>query len=156
MTSPNMRTPLRVLILEDQPLDVELLCARLQAEGFEPEPTCVSEGREFEAALTGKEFDVILSDYSLPQFDGLTALRIAREKSPDVPCILVSGTLGEEQAVECLKAGATDYVLKHRLARLGAAVRRALQDAEVRRREKQDAATIRELSRRLLRLQDGE
>jgi len=133
-----------------------LLCARLQAEGFEPEPTCVSEGREFEAALTGKEFDVILSDYSLPQFDGLTALRIAREKSPDVPCILVSGTLGEEQAVDCLKAGATDYVLKHRLARLGTAVRRALQDAEVRRREKQAAATIRELSRRLLRLQDGE
>jgi len=151
-----MKTPLRVLILEDQPLDVELLCARLKAEGFEPEATCVSEGREFETALREKAFDVILSDYSLPQFDGLTALRIAREKIPDVPCILVSGTLGEEQAVECLKAGATDYVLKQRLARLGTAVRRALQDAAVRRREREAAATIRELSRRLLRLQDGE
>jgi len=151
-----MKAPIRVLILEDQPLDVELLCARLEAEGFKPETTCVSERREFEAALTSKEFDVILSDYSLPQFDGRTALRIAREKKPDVPCILVSGTLGEEQAVECLKAGATDYVLKQRLARLGTAVRRALEDAAVRRREKEAAATIRELSRRLLRLQDGE
>jgi len=151
-----MKTPLRVLILEDQPLDVELLCARLRAEGFEPEPTNVSDGRGFEAALTQQEFDVILSDYSLPQFDGVTAVRIARERKPDVPCILVSGMLGEEQAVECLKAGATDYVLKQRLARLGPAVRRALQDSEVRRREKEAAATIRELSRRLLRLQDGE
>ena len=156
LTNPNMKTPLRALVLEDQPLDVELLCARLKAEGFEPQPTCVCDSRGFEDALTSKEFDVIFSDYSLPQFDGLTAVRLAREKSPDVPCILVSGTLGEEQAVECLKAGATDYVLKQRLARLGSAVRRALEDAEVRRREKQAAATIRELSRRLLRLQDGE
>lgn len=151
-----MKPILRVLILEDQPLDVELLCARLKAEGFDLQARIVAEGKEFEDALAESDFDLILSDYALPQFDGLTALRVAHERKPDTPFILVSGTLGEEQAVECLKAGATDYVLKQRLARLGPAIHRALDEAENRRKEKQAAATVRELSRRLLRLQDGE
>ena len=87
----------------------------------------------FEAALIREPFDLIISDYNLPGYDGMTALKQAQATQPDVPVILISGTVVEEQAVECLHIGATDYLLKDRLDRLVPAVRRALQEAETRR-----------------------
>src|ERR1700675_24690 len=84
----------------------------------------------FEAALAREPFDLIISDYNLPGYDGVTALKQAQATQPDVPVILISGTVVEEQAVRCLQIGATDYLLKQRLDRLGPAVRRALPGAE--------------------------
>jgi DNA-binding NtrC family response regulator len=84
------------------------------------------------AALEYGGFDLILSDFTLPAFDGLSALKIARAERPDLPVILVSGTLGEERAVDALKNGATDYILKERLTRLAPAVRRAMLEVETR------------------------
>lgn len=123
-------TPLRILHLEDNPTDAELVRQMLLAEGIACTITCVKTGPDFEAALERGQFDLILSDFSLPQFDGLSALTLARSKCPHKPLIFLSGTMGEEVAVESLKQGATDYVLKDRLARLPAAVRRAMSDAK--------------------------
>ncbi len=125
---------LRILHVEDDPNDVELIRAALEANGVDCVVEVVCDRAAFATALERGRFDLILSDYSLPTFDGFTALRIARERSPDVPFIIVSGTLGEETAIDSLQAGATDYVLKHRLGRLAPAARRALDEAEERRK----------------------
>ncbi len=125
-----MKSPLRILHLEDDPNDAELAQSMLAKEGIDCALVHVEARDEFVTALEQNEFDLILADYSLPSFDGLTALAIAKEKCPEVPFVLVSGQLGEELAIESLKAGATDYVLKQRMSRLVPAVRRALQEAE--------------------------
>jgi signal transduction histidine kinase len=117
---------LRILHLEDDPADRELVAATLASDGLRCDITPAESRAEFEAALRDRTHDVILADESLPSFDGRTALALAAERCPDVPFIFVSGTLGEETAVERLKAGARDYVLKHRLSRLPSSVRRAL------------------------------
>lgn len=101
----------------------------LAADGLDVSLECVDSREDFEVALGKAKFQLILSDYNLPSFDGLAALAMAQERRPDVPFILVSGALGEEIAVESLRAGASDYVLKHRLRRLGPVVRRALNEA---------------------------
>jgi len=131
-----MNFPLRVLHLEDDARDTELVQATLEGEGIQSELTRVEREQDFLAALKRESLDLILADYTLPSFDGLSALRIAQQRSPDVPFIFVSGTLGEDVAIEALKTGATDYVLKTRLARLGPAVTRALGEA----REKAERA----------------
>src|SRR6266850_1538665 len=131
-----MNSPLRVLHLEDDVRDTELVQATLEAEGIQSELTRVEREQDFLAALKRGNVDLILADYTLPSFDGLSALRIAQERAPEVPLIFVSGTLGEDVAIEALKTGATDYVLKTRLARLGPAVSRALHEAQ----EKADRA----------------
>ena len=131
-----MNSPLRVLHLEDDVRDTELVQATLEAEGIQSELTRVEREQDFLAALKRGNVDLILADYTLPSFDGLSALRIAQQRAPEVPLIFVSGTLGEDVAIEALKTGATDYVLKTRLARLGPAVSRALREA----REKADRA----------------
>jgi len=123
-----MNPPLRVLHLEDDVRDTELVQATLEGEGIQSELTRVESQQDFLAALKRESLDLILADYTLPSFDGLSALRIAQQHSPDVPFIFVSGTLGEDVAIEALKTGATDYVLKTRLARLGPAVNRALRE----------------------------
>ncbi len=123
---------LRILDLEDDPLDTELLQANLMAGGISCEMVRVQTRADFEAALVNGDFDLVLSDYSLPSFDGLSALKLAKEIRPEVPFILVSGAIGEERAIEALKSGATDYVLKQRLERLVPAVRRAVREAEER------------------------
>lgn len=123
-----MNAPLRILHLEDDPNDVTLIQAALTRDQIECEWVQVEEKAEFINALKSEAIDLVLADYSLPSFDGLTALALAKTHSPQVPFILVSGQLGEELAIESLKAGATDYVLKHRLSRLGSAVRRAIQE----------------------------
>jgi PAS domain S-box-containing protein len=124
------KLPLRVLLLEDNPHDAELIEAFLQADGFACEITRVLTKAEFTTALSHGHLDVILADYQLPSFDGLTAFRIATAARPNVPFIFVSGTLGEELAIEALKTGATDYVLKSGLTRLVPSVHRALGEAE--------------------------
>ena len=125
-----MDSVLRVLHLEDDVTDTELVRATLEAEGLQNQLTRVQTENDFIAALKHGTFDVVLADYTLPSFDGLSALRIARQETPDLPFIFVSGTLGEDVATEALKNGATDYVLKTRLARLTQSVKRALREAE--------------------------
>ena len=106
-----MKSPIRVLHLEDSLRDAELIQAELEAEGLACDTRLVCGQEGFESALSGDSFDVILCDHNLPGYDGRSALELAREKAALVPVILLSGTLGEEEAVECLKLGATDYVL---------------------------------------------
>jgi PAS domain S-box-containing protein len=131
-----MNSPLRVLHLEDDVRDRELVQAALEAEGIPVELTRVETEQDFVATLHRGGSDVILADYTLPSFDGLSALRIAQQQVPNVPFLFVSGTLGEDVAIEALKTGATDYVLKTRLSRLGPAVTRALREARDRTERK--------------------
>src|ERR671921_327795 len=139
---------LRVLNLEDSSLDAELVHATLNDGGVECEILRVQTHADFVAALESGGFDLILADYSLPSFDGLSALEVAQEMSPDVPFVLVSGALGEERAIEALKSGATDYVLKQRLERLVPAVQRALREAEERTERKRAEEALRESEER--------
>ena len=123
-----MNPTLRILHLEDDLLDARLLEEILKAEGISASITLTRTAAEFHAALE-QPYDLILSDYTIPGFNGLAALEAARQKPAPLPFIFLSGTLGEEAAIEALKQGATDYVLKDRPGRLGAAIRRALKEA---------------------------
>jgi PAS domain S-box-containing protein len=125
-----MVNAIKILILEDVPLDVELMEAELKREGIKFISHRVETEEEYRRELTEFQPDVILADHSLPQFDGISAMYIAQDISPQTPFIFVSGQMGEEFAVEMLKKGATDYVLKHNLSKLGHAVKRALNEAE--------------------------
>jgi two-component system cell cycle sensor histidine kinase/response regulator CckA len=127
-----LKSPLHILHLEDDPSDVALVQSSLEAEGITCVTTCVQNRDDFVAALEQGGIDLILSDFSLPAFDGFSATEIVRAKWPAIPLILVSGTLGEELAIDALKSGATDYVLKQRLTRLVPAVRRAMHEVEER------------------------
>nr|WP_242056907.1 PAS domain S-box protein [Planktothrix sp. FACHB-1355] len=120
---------MRILLLEDSLLDAELIYTNLKDAGIDCDLVRVETRGDFVAALEKNTFDLILADYALPAFDGISALEIARTTYPQVPFIFVSATLGEELAIETLKNGATDYVLKQRLGRLGPSVRRALNEA---------------------------
>src|SRR5260221_1198942 len=128
----NVKTPLRILLLEDDAHDAELIQELLETDHFACEVTRVQTRAEFLAALKNGGIDLILADYQLPSFDGLSALKLAQSERPDLPFIFVSGTLGEEVAIEALKIGATDYILKTRLARLVPSVQRALREARER------------------------
>ena len=124
--------PLRILHLEDDPNDAALVRSTLEAGGIACEMTLVQNRPDFAAALERGETDLIISDFMLPAFDGLSALDMTRAKFSGLPFIVVSGTLGEDRAVESLKRGATDYVLKEHLSRLVPAVNRAMKEAEER------------------------
>lgn len=150
----HMPTPLRVLILEDQPADTELVLHELRQAGFDPEWQRVETEEEYLAALH-PALDVILSDYSLPQFDGLSALRLLRARGLDVPFILISGTIGEEVAVSTMKEGADDYLLKDRLTRLGPAVKSALEQKQLREERKRDQEEISYQARLLRHINDA-
>jgi diguanylate cyclase (GGDEF)-like protein len=126
-----MTTPLHLLILEDREEDAELMLQELRRAAFNPKWHRVDTEADFLAHLNQK-WDVILADYSLPQFDAQQALGHLKKRGLDVPFIIVSGCIGEERAVECMKYGATDYLLKDRLARLGQAVRKALEEKLIR------------------------
>src|SRR6267142_377310 len=137
-----MKPPLRILHLEDNPTDAELIQAMLETEGIICDVTRVDTQADFFASLEHGGFDLILTDYTLPSFDGLSALKIVLEKCPDVPFIFVSGTLGEEVAIEALKIGATDYILKQRLSRIVPSVHRALREAKERAERKRAEAFL--------------
>ena len=127
-----MKRPLRILHLEDDENDAALVQASLEAAAVISTTHQVHTREAFDAALNGGEVDLILSDYSMPGFDGLSALKMAHSRCPEVPVIFVSGTLGEEKAVDSLKNGATDYILKGSLARLAPAVKRAMEEVNAR------------------------
>ncbi|OGA71714.1 MAG: hypothetical protein A3G81_30065 [Betaproteobacteria bacterium RIFCSPLOWO2_12_FULL_65_14] len=140
---------IRVLHLEDDPRDAALVRKRLEAERFSCE-ILVAEGRkDFESALKREAFDLVLLDYQVPGYDGMTALRRARQYQPHVPIVVVSGVLTEEEAVQCVKAGATDYLLKNRLRRLPLALERALQEAAAHRQRAQAEKALQDSQRRL-------
>src|SRR3954470_7542987 len=119
--------PLRILILEDVPMDAELVEYELERARVPFVSRRVDTRSNFHQELDGFQPHVILSDYTLPQFDGMTALSLARERAPTIPFLIVTGSVNEETAVGCMKAGATDYLLKSNLARIGPAIDAALE-----------------------------
>ena len=129
-----MSTPLKLLLLEDNPSDAELMLAELRRAGFDPEWKRVDTEADFKAALD-PALDLILADYGLPQFTGFQALEWLKRSGLEIPFILVSGTIGEEMAVEAIKQGAADYLLKDRLHGLGSAVANSLEQAAPAHRE---------------------
>ncbi len=143
---------LRILHLEDDARDAELVSAALSAGGLSFTIRRVDTRQAYEEALRREEFDVVISDFSLPAFDGAAALQLARELRPGVPFLLVSGVIGEDAAIESLVGGANDYVLKHRLARLAPAVRRALAEADDRRARSRAEEAVRASEARYRRL----
>jgi PAS domain S-box-containing protein len=123
-----MRPAVRILHLEDDPLDVRLIREHLSRSGLDVSIQAAGTREAFEAALAQSGFDVVLADYHVPRFNGLEALELVRRTAPKIPFIVVTGALGDERAVELLRSGATDFVLKDRLARLAPAIQRALAD----------------------------
>ena len=146
-----MTRPIRILHLEDRPRDAEIIRHQLETSDVECEIVLTDDRSGFEDALAGREFDLIISDYNLPDYDGIAALKHAQRAQPDVPVILVSGTVGEEEAVKCLQYGATDYLLKGRLDRLVPAVHRALREAEMLRARRQSERDLVEREQKLQR-----
>jgi PAS domain S-box-containing protein len=128
-----MSEPLRVLIVEDSENDELLVLRALRGQGFEPAHTRVQDPDALARALAQGPWDVVLSDFAMPQFTGADALRIMQERGLDLPFIVISGTVGEEVAVQTMRAGAHDYLMKDQLGRLGAAVRREIAAARARR-----------------------
>ena len=139
---------LNLLILEDNPIDAKLMVTKLKKEGFVFEWERVETKKSFIKALAEKP-DIILSDYKLPSFDGMAAIKLQQQTAPDIPLIIISGTIGEEIAVECMKAGATDYVLKEKLSRMGPVMKRAIKEAEELRKRKQAEEELKKRLREL-------
>jgi PAS domain S-box-containing protein len=135
-------SPVQILLLEDSAIDAELLELHLARSGLPFVLHCVSTRADYMLAIGRGGFDIILADYSLPDFDGITALQVARARVPDVPFLFVSGVVGEEFATDALKQGATDYILKRNLLRLPAALERALAEAHERRERRRVEAAL--------------
>src|SRR5512132_1489156 len=144
-----MDQPPRILHLEDKALDAELIQQRLKADHPAWDVAWVRRRDDYEHALASREFDLVLCDYDLPDYDGMQALAYARATGPHVPVIMITGTLSEEEAVECMKAGATDYVLKNSLERLVPAVSRALREATEQHERREVEAALRVSEERL-------
>lgn len=138
-----MKKPLRLLIIEDNDDDAELEICKLREQGYAPEYQRVDSPQELEAALRATRWDAIIADYNMPLFTGIDALRIVQTAGLDIPFLLVSGTIGEEQAVEAMKAGAHDYIMKDNLARLAPAIERELMEVQVRREHRQTLEALR-------------
>lgn len=145
----------RVLLIEDDPRDAELACIKLQRAGIPIDAQLATSAAEVERALDEETFELILSDFQLPGFSGEEALRIVRRRDTHTPFIFMSGMLGEENAVEMLKQGATDYVLKQRLERLPLVVARALTEAGERRQRERAENRLRESERHFSQLIDA-
>ena len=142
-----MSARLRILHLEDDAKDAELVQGLLEAGGIACQVKRVEARDDFAAALQEPALDLVLADFSLPGFDGVSALHLALEKRPEVPFIFVSGTLGEEQAIDALKLGASDYVVKDRLSRIVSSVQRALREAADRAERRRLEARLRQAQR---------
>ena len=132
-----MKLKIRILMIEDSEADKELILLELRRGGYEPDYECVETSAAMRKALTERQWDIILSDYAMPHFDGLSALRILQTDGIDIPFIIISGTIGEDVAVTVMKAGAHDYIMKDNLRRLIPAIERELKEAEIRRRQKE-------------------
>lgn len=144
-----MKQPIRILHVEDSPYDAELIQNLLDTAGISCSVVRVDNESAFVAELEKKHYDLIFSDYSLPSFDGMVALSHAQEKAPDIPFIFISAAIGEERAIDSLKRGATDYVLKQRLSRLVHVVRRALQEKEERTQRRLTELALKESEEKL-------
>ena len=139
-----MKTPLRLLHLEDDPVDAELITTTLMEGNIPCQTQLVDTRQAFVTALKEGRMDLILADYSIPGFDGMTALTLARQHCPDVPFLFVSATIGEELAIDAMHQGATDYVLKQRLGRLVPSVQRALRELDDRAERKRAEEALRQ------------
>jgi two-component system sensor histidine kinase UhpB len=142
-----MSIPLRVLFVEDMEEDVILMVRELKRGGFEPTWKRVDTEPDMEAAMRDK-WDIVISDYSMPMFSAVDALEMVKRQNDQIPFIIVSGAIGEQTAVEVMKAGAQDYFLKSSIARLPIAVERELRDALVRRKQRASSAALREMQAR--------
>ena len=138
-----MAQRLRVLLVEDNPHDAELLLRELRRAGFDPVWERVDSEQAYVDSLS-PDIEIILSDYSMPQFDGLRALKLMQEHDLEIPFIVVSGAIGEEVAVEAMRSGANDYLMKGNLAKLGPTIERELNEAENRRARRRAEAALRE------------
>lgn len=161
--APAAAKPLRVIIVEDTPDDIFLLLLALRRAGYAPDHVHVQTAQELDEALRAGAWDVVLADYTLPDFSGLLALAQVGAHDPDMPFIIVSGNIGEDVAVATMKAGAHDYLIKGNLTRLGAAVERELREAGMRRARRRDELALRHarlrlqaLSNRMLEMQEAE
>ena len=136
-----MSTVLHLLIVEDNDDDAQLVLVKLRRAGYEPDYVRVDNEEALRNALRERDWQVVVSDYAMPGFSGLKALQILREHDKEIPFILVSGTVGEEIAVEAMRTGANDYIMKDNLARLVPAIERELRDSRERsdRRRTEDA-----------------
>ena len=141
-----------ILLLEDSPIDADLTSAFLSRGEIDYSLERVDDREQFLSALQQRRFDLILADYALPTFDGLSALELARRHAPETPFIFVSGTLGEDIAIRSLQQGATDYVLKQKLERLAPAVTRALREAGERAERRRSQKELRESEQRFRQL----
>jgi len=144
-----MGQPLQILLIEDSEDDAELVLRSIRLGGYEHVAERISSAEELRAALEHKSWDLVISDYVMPGFGGLEALELFKQRGMDVPFIIVSGHIGEEVAVASLKAGANDYVMKDRLARLAPAIQRALQETRIARAHKLANEALRENEARL-------
>ena len=163
-------SPLRVLIVDDSAPDAGLLLHQLRRDGFTPTWQRVDNAPDLRGALTDREWDVVLCDFSMPGFSGPEALQLVRGSGKDIPFILVTGTIGEEAAVGMMKAGAQDFLLKDHASRLGPAIRRELREAQGRRQQRADAQAridsqrkleaanrhLRQLSGKIMQVQERE
>lgn len=132
-----MAKPLKALILEDRPCDADLLLHALKRDGYEVTYERVQDALAYQAALDREPWDIILADYSMPQFSAPQALELLLQRGVDIPFLVITGSISEEVAVACIKKGAADYLLKDRLARLGAAVGQALESRLQRAQQRQ-------------------
>lgn len=149
-----MLKPLQVLLVEDSEDDAALLIRTLRKGGFEPDWLRVENAREMIDALSGRPWEVILCDFKLPEFSGLDAIALLRQTRLDIPILLVSGSIGEEMAVECMRRGAHDYILKDNLSRLCPAIERELAEAQMRKNRHETEKALRENESRLREAQE--
>ena len=150
-----MKSKLRVLIVEDSPTDCKLVLQELKRGGNDVEWERVETAHDMREALINRTWDVIISDWSMPKFSATEALRVLRETGLDVPFIMVSGTVGEDVAVEAMRAGAHDYVLKDRLTRLQPALEREVREARVRESRRRAEASLQKSETRFARLSES-
>jgi PAS domain S-box-containing protein len=143
-----MKRPIKVLIVEDSEEDAALLIGTLQRGGYDPTYEIIDTPEAMADALNRQKWDLVISDYSMPLFSGLDALKLLQDQDPDLSFILMTGQVGEDVAVEAMKAGAYDYILKSNPARLIPAVERELRDTRARRKNRQNEQALRESQER--------
>ncbi|MCG8569807.1 MAG: response regulator, partial [Spirochaetes bacterium] len=135
---------LKVLILEDNPDDLNLVLYQLKKADYHPEFHCVESAEDMVTALQKEQWDIILADYNMPQFTALDALEILQDKQLDIPFIIISGNIGEELAVNAMKQGASDYLMKDNLTRLVPAIERELTEASIRYERRSSLIALKE------------
>src|ERR1700722_11490104 len=147
--SRTMPDALKLLLVEDSDDDAALLLRSLRDGGFETDYRQVQTAGTMRDALSERDWDLVISDYSMPMFDGISAYAALRKSGKDIPIIFVSGTMGEDKAVEAMRLGVSDYIVKGSLKRLVPAIRRELGKSEDRRRYRRAEAALREAEQQL-------